>query len=47
MNIIKKPRISSMRTFTVSAIIAVAIKAEYFTYPITQDGSSKDLHYRY
>ena len=36
-----------MRTFTVSAIIAVAIKAEYFTYPITQDGGQTNLHYRY
>jgi hypothetical protein len=36
-----------MRTFTVSAIIAVAINAEYFTYPITQDGGQTNLHYRY
>jgi hypothetical protein len=35
-----------MRTFTVSAIIAVAANAMYNEYPITVDGSTKTLYYR-
>ena len=35
-----------MRTFAVSAIIAVAANAMYHEYPITVDGSAKNLYYR-
>ena len=36
-----------MRTYTISAIIAVAINATYYEFPFTLDGTSETLHYRY